>query len=118
MARGITVHDKDIVEVYFAASPQDAYLMKNFLENAGIQATVVGEPLESVAGVAVGPIAGPRVWVAQADSKRAQEIIERWHTERRTGGASCSTSPWACPNCGQEVPGDFDVCWKDAECDR
>jgi hypothetical protein len=107
------MRDKDIVEVYAAADVPEAYLVKNRLESMGIRARVVDEPLYGAAGaLPVGVNTCPRVWVSQADSARARQIIADQETERRAAEASVSARPWVCPQCGSQIPANFDTCWK------
>lgn len=100
--------NSDIVEVFSTINAAEAQLVKNLLESTGIKATIVDEHM----GVAIGGWNSvPRVWVAQADCRHARKVIESWEAERRTGEPDSSVRPWACPRCGEEVPGGFDVCW-------
>jgi hypothetical protein len=105
------MRDKDIVEVSLAANTPEAHLIKSLLEDNGIQARIVDETMYGAGPMPFDLSAGPRIWTTRADAERARQIIEQWETEHRTGGASSSLRPWACPHCGQEVPGEFDVCW-------
>ncbi len=71
--------DSDIVEVFSTPSAPEAHLVKNLLERAGIEATIVDENM----GVAIGGWnALPRVWVARADYSRAREVVDSWKAAR------------------------------------
>ena len=67
-----------MIEIYRAANPVQAHLLRGILENEGIEAAVFGESLFSVRGEA--PITTetlPIVAVAhEKDAARAREIAE------------------------------------------
>jgi hypothetical protein len=69
------MHPDDIVRLAEASNPQEAYLWKQALEEAGIRAQVVGDYLEAWSGDMIGT--RPEVWVHRDDLARAQEIIDR-----------------------------------------
>jgi hypothetical protein len=96
------------VEVYWAENAREAHLVRSLLEEAGIQAHVIGEMLQAAAGeLPLGPTSSPRVWVPETDRARAREIITEWEKQRGTG----SGTPWECAACGESVEGNFDICW-------
>ena len=100
--------DERNVEVYWAENAQDAHLARSLLDDAGIQAKVIGEMLQAGAGeLPLGPSSSPRVWVPERDRTRAREIIAEWEKQRGTG----SDTPWECAACGESVEGNFDICW-------
>jgi hypothetical protein len=69
------MHPDDIVRLSTANNPQEAYLLRQALEEAGIQSQVVGDYLE----VGVGDVPGmrPEVWVHRNDAERAQAILSK-----------------------------------------
>ena len=94
------------MEVYWATDAQDAHLAKALLEDAGIAARVVGEMLLGVVGeLPMGPNTAPRVWVAASDAERARALVAEWEKRTPKGVA------WSCANCGENVGGQFDLCW-------
>lgn len=101
--------DKAVVEVYSAQTAADAHVVKNALEGAGIEARVVGDALQSGMGYPPWEVVTPRVWVRARDELRARESIARWQ-EQRLGGKE--SAPWHCSACGEEVSGEFEVCWQ------
>jgi hypothetical protein len=104
--------DSDAVEVYSAANLLEAHQVKNVLQDEGIAAKVVGEALQTAAGeLPIGWTTAPRLWVAQADYETARQIIDNWERERQTAKPIQSPPPWVCSHCGEEVPGEFDICW-------
>jgi Flp pilus assembly protein TadB len=58
-----------------------------------------------------GPVTSPRVWVSKQDEARALAIIAEWERQHRDDRTE-QRAPWACPRCGEEVEGNFDICWK------
>ena len=61
--------------IYRAKNLQEAYLLRNALEEQGIRAMVTNEVLQGGSGVdIVGWPTLPRVVVAEEDSARAREI--------------------------------------------
>jgi len=93
---------KNLVRVYRAANAPDAYMVKNLLEQEGIDA-VVSEIVEPLPGT-VDP---PEVFVRQEDLPRAQPVVEEYDRQQvdRTERAE-----WTCPKCGATVVGTFDEC--------
>ena len=102
--------DGYLVEVYWAADVQEVHAVRGVLEEAGIRARVIGESLATMYGlVLTGASVSPRVCVFASHESRARQVIAAWEEQRRadpTSGAS-----WGCPQCGEEVEGNFDICW-------
>ena len=104
--------DPQLNEVYAAANSQHAHLVKAALERAGIPARVVGDSLRNAAGdLPLGLPIAPRVWVQAKDSERARALIEEWDRGRGASVGAVTEAPWTCPECGETVEGDFEVCW-------
>ena len=101
-----------VVEVYWAADAPQAHLVKTVLKKAGIDARVVGEMLQAALGeLPMGPATSPRIWVPRKDEARARAIIAAWEKQRSEDRTE-ERAAWACPRCGEEVEGSFDICWK------
>ncbi len=94
-------------KVYSHVNPAMVQLVKNQLEQRGIESVVQGEHLAAVAGGGAAAEAWHELWVA--DDERLGEVAEvvREVTEEDTAVAE----PWTCPRCGEEVEGTFAVCW-------
>ena len=102
----------ELVEVYCAANAQEAYLVKSALENAGIEASVVGDHLQIAAGdLPFGWMVSPRVWVRTPDAAPARALIVQWQADRPQDEPPSPSPPWTCPKCGETVDADFDICW-------
>jgi hypothetical protein len=63
----------NIVRLTSASNPVEAHILKQALDEAGIQSKVVGDFLDA----SVGNIPGlyPEIWVHQDDLARAQEVL-------------------------------------------
>lgn len=71
--------------VYTADNPASAQLLKGILEQSGIKAVIQGEHGFSMRGVFSGGVmAGPTVWVADADESKALEIIRGFKDSAET----------------------------------
>jgi hypothetical protein len=93
----------------FYATPTrvDAYLLRDRLQHAGIDAHVFNEYAAAIVGNVPPDVAWPQVWLDdEADIERAQEVLAAWHTERERSGQ------YRCRHCGEDSPATFDLCWK------
>jgi hypothetical protein len=99
-----------MVEIYRAAHPALAHLLKGLLAAEGIEAIVVGEFAFSVRGeVPLTSETLPRVCVVEdGDASRAREIAVAFDRGRTDGPMG---SNWRCPSCGELVEGQFAICW-------
>jgi len=105
------VHGGESVEVYWARDSIDAHAVRALLEDAGIDARVENEMLQGAAGeIPAGPSTSPRVRVAGDDAERALALIKEWRAER-DADAERVRPDWTCGQCGEDVEGDFDICW-------
>ena len=104
------MHDDDIVQIYMAAQPLQAHFLSNLLADAGIEARVVGEPLNSV-DPPVNLQSGA-LWVRRQDAETARQLLVDWEQSRAhpVSGVAADTS-WKCSACGEMVDGDFELCW-------
>jgi hypothetical protein len=46
------------------------------------------------------------------EAKGQRELAEAMDEAKNGGSDSVSPSGWRCPSCGEENPGEFDLCWK------
>ena len=99
-------------EIYTAATPFEAYELKNLLAEDDIEAVVVNDALQAAAGeVPLGWITAARVLVAEADAERARQIAEQFDRQiaaarhdRRAERDEPRKSPVSfesCPRCGR-----------------
>jgi len=99
-------------QVYLAADPADAHLVKGFLESHGIEAIVRGETLFALRGeVPLTADTLPTVWIVDDGAvARARELLDEYHRSRAPG--SDKGRPWRCPKCGEQLEPQFTNCWQ------
>jgi len=96
--------------VFTAATLLEAHLVQQMLEAEFIPAAVINENAHGAAGVLPITEVWPEVWI-EDDRHRseARSIIERYEStssgERRA----------PCAQCGENNPGNFELCWYCAE---
>jgi hypothetical protein len=78
--------------------------VRNLLEAAGIEARMKNEFLGGGAGELPPTEAWPELWVADEDYPGARRIVDELEQD-------VALPPWRCANCGEEVEGQFSVCW-------
>jgi hypothetical protein len=98
-------------QVYMAQDPIEAHLVVDLLQAQGIAATVQGEHLFAIRGVV--PISYPTVWVLDDDYERARQVALDYDQGQYDlpGRKGPPAAPWTCPNCGEQIEGQFDQCW-------
>ena len=104
-----TVRAVEVVrKLYTAANLPEAYMVVDQLRAAGIEARVFNENAQGGLGELPFTHAYPEVWVMkEGDWKRAREVVVAY--ER-----GCETDAGAvvrCPDCGEENPANFQLCW-------
>ena len=93
--------------LYKAASLPDAHLMAGLLAREGIETRVFNENAQSIMGEIPFTHAFPEVWVVDdADLPRGRGIVEQFETARP------SRVIRHCAACGEENPGNFELCWQ------
>jgi putative signal transducing protein len=92
--------------VHVAQTLADAYIVRDVLESNGFACTIKGEHLVGIRGEV--PIADslPSVWVPESQAERAIRVV----TDAQ-GGLS-EAGDWICPNCEEEIEGQFTDCWQ------
>ena len=92
--------------VHSAANLPEAHLLVDLLADRGIRARILNANASSIAGELPIEASLPQVWVDDpADADRARAVIDAFQRE------TPSTLVVKCPNCGEENPGSFDLCW-------
>ena len=95
--------------LYQAKDRIEAQMLRDFLADQSIEATIVGDYLAGAAGELPANIF-PEVWVVQdRDLATAGELLRRWcqGPSESAGGGS-----WTCANCGEVLEAQFQVCWR------
>jgi hypothetical protein len=89
-----------------AASLPDAHILRGVLEQEGIGIHVFNENAQGGVGQLPVGEALPELWVAdEKDFQRAQEVVRRFETAPRIEATV------RCAACGEDNPGNFQVCW-------
>ena len=102
---------EEFVKVYQAKNVTEAYLVKNLLEEEGIEAHIEGEYLQGALGDLPWLAISPRVLVPAEAEERARRIVEDFDSQRLAEPTGEPSPPWRCPGCGEEVDAGFEVCW-------
>lgn len=98
----------DRLTVAALPSAVEAELIRGKLTAAGIDAVLVEPTADEAPQRGVG--GRVQVQVDAADFERAMQLLFPIPTGPRGGRAQAPPS-WKCPKCGEEVLGDFPVCW-------
>ncbi len=97
-------------KVYSAANVPEAYLVRDQLQHAGIEARVLNEHAIGALGDMPLASAYPQVWIERDhQSHHARQIIAEYESQRTDSQAR------HCFKCGESSPGQFDLCWNCAE---
>jgi hypothetical protein len=97
---------RGVKRLFSAQARVDAWLLRDRLAHANIDAHVFNEHMQSIVGDVPPDLAGPQVWVDDENFVRAREVLEAFLAERERAGSV------ACSRCGEENPATFDLCWK------
>lgn len=94
--------------LYTAANLPEAYIVVDQLRAAGIEARVFNENAQGGLGELPFTHVYPEVWVMEeGDWTRAREVVAAY--ER--GSEADVRAAVGCPDCGEENPGNFQLCW-------
>ena len=94
-------------KLYEAADRVEAQMLRDYLEEQGIQSVLLGDTLSGAAGELPANIF-PALWLVKDEQyQRARWLIEEFlQPEPQQQGLS-----WCCPVCGERVDPGFDLCW-------
>lgn len=93
-------------EVYLAADPVNAEIVKDMLIDRGIAAHVRNQYLWGAMGNLPANIY-PQVWIEDPSLyQRARELVAEFEN-----GPATVPRPWRCPGCAEMVEGQFSACW-------
>ena len=92
--------------IYDASNRIDAFLLRDRLLHANIDAHVFNANMASVAGEVPWGVAGPQVWVDDENVARAKEVLAAFAEEQKRAGTL------RCAHCGEDNPATFELCWK------
>lgn len=91
--------------VYVATTALDAYLLRDQLAHAGIDAKVFNEFARGALGDIPCDAAQPQLWVDDEDEARAEGVVRDFASRRAAVGSR------TCRHCGEENPESFELCW-------
>jgi cytochrome c556 len=94
-----------VKRIYTGANRVDAFLLRDRLQHADIDAHVFNEHMESVSGEVPFGAAGPQVWVDDENVERANQVLVAFAAERQRVGSL------RCVDCGEDNPATFELCW-------
>ena len=96
-----------MIKAYTAANLQDAHILLGLLESSGIKARILNASAQGGLGEIPFPSTYPELWLEDArDAARARMLIDEFERPPSAG------APRRCPNCQEENPARFEVCWK------
>jgi len=89
-----------------ASSLPDAHILRGVLEQAGIRVHVFNENAQGGVGQLPVNEAFPELWLDdETDFERAQRVVREFEEAPRNTGTT------RCGGCGEDNPGNFQVCW-------
>ena len=93
-------------KIHSAENLQTAYLIQSLLAKEGIKTQILNEYAQGGIGDISFIQAYPEIWlINEADKNSAQSIIDQFEQTDN------SVESVICPNCNEENPDTFEVCW-------
>jgi hypothetical protein len=88
------VNDPEAIVAYRAANSIEARSLAMQLDDAGIEAHVVGESIyEAYPGIRLSPQSPVEVWVSPEDAEAAKSIVDAWRQEHQVPPPSWEGKP-------------------------
>ncbi len=92
--------------IYTARNLAEAYLVRDLLTRSGVVVHVFNEHAMAAMGELALGSAYPQVWIAQEHQEQhARSVIAEYETR------PVSTITRNCHTCGEQNPGEFELCW-------
>jgi Putative prokaryotic signal transducing protein len=89
-----------------AANLPEAHLLVGLLAQAGIEARVFNEHAQGGLGEIPFTQAWPEIWLEdERDVALAEKVLAQYE-------CTADHAPRRCTACGEQNPGNFDVCWQ------
>lgn len=85
----------------------EAGLMRSYLEQHDVPSILRNEHTSAVIGELPFVDNNPELWVEEFHYARALELIKQIQQP-----VSAFQQDWVCSNCGEESPGNFELCWQ------
>ena len=93
--------------IYTAGSLAEAYLVQQLLESESISAIVFNENAQGAVGELPSTEVWPEIWIEDGScGSVAHSIIQRYETN------NASDTVILCGGCGEQNPGNFELCWR------
>jgi hypothetical protein len=93
-------------ELYQAADRVEAQMLKDHLNQEGIETVIIGELLSGAVGELPANIF-PTLWVVNdGDLERGKRLTELFFDSPPVGGEA-----WRCQVCGEGIDAGFEICW-------
>ena len=93
--------------VYTASGLVEAYLVRDFLDAQGVRALVFNEHSVGAVGELPCNEVLPQIWIRDdRNFDRARFLLERYEQ------TECSEEERSCPDCAENNPASFDICWR------
>ncbi len=100
-------------KVYSNSDQAAIAIVRDLLAQQGIESKVLNENTAAVLGEIPFLHATPEVWVRDEDRAQALTIVERFESgETRE---SMARPAWTCPQCNEQIAGQFTECWNCVE---
>jgi hypothetical protein len=85
-------------------------LLESVLNSHDIATIIRNQNVSSLAGEVPFTAAYPELWIV--DDNRYDDAIAVLQDFREGARQDAPAVDWACPDCGESVPGTFHSCWK------
>lgn len=93
--------------IYSEPNPIFIYQIKDLLEEKGMAAIIKNEHLSGGVGELPPTEVWPELWVVNNDDKDpAKRVVDDF-----MGSIKANPESWVCPACGEEIEGQFNICW-------
>ncbi len=100
-------------KVYSNSDQAAIAIVRDLLAQQGIESKVLNENTAAVLGEIPFLRATPEVWVRDEDRERADAIVERFESGETRD--SMARPAWTCPECNEQIDGQFTECWNCVE---
>lgn len=93
--------------VYSEPNPIFIHHLKDLLEDKGIKSIIKNELLSGGVGDLPPTEVWPELWVINKEDKMpAERIVDEFLQSIKANSES-----WKCTSCGEEIEGQFNICW-------
>lgn len=93
--------------IYSEPNPIFIHQIKDLLEEKGIHSIIKNEHLSGGVGELPPTEIWPELWVVNKEDKRPAERLVEGFLE----SIKAKPGHWKCSDCGEEIEGQFNICW-------